>query len=396
MPKKILVMIPAGETYDHDCVRWYSYRDISRNINHYHNIGDAFVYDSSLKLLDFEHLDVMKIADPTPADIDRYNAEFDYVFLRGSNYIHADMRWQKTAEVLEKLKIPVLAFGIGAQAPKRGPLQLSDETKRVLRLMADRTETIGVRGTYTAETLWSLGIQNTRIVGCPTAFRRREPDLRITLPPLENVTKVAVTLRREVSPAYAENIQRYLTRHRDLIRAMAARFDVTLAAQGEVEEKKIVLGSPEQKQEGWTALEGNAWAKQWYLDDEIRSLYRTRLFYSDIVADYEALMAAQDFVLGYRLHGNLMALANGVPSVYFTYDSRTVEFAETFAIPSHNVFAEKPFDLEAYWDQGLFEKFNLAYHLRYREMVTFLEENGIPHRLPAPGVRRPERQRRIA
>ena len=43
--RKILVMIPAGETYDHDCVRWYRAHDVQRSIDHYHNIGDAFVHD---------------------------------------------------------------------------------------------------------------------------------------------------------------------------------------------------------------------------------------------------------------------------------------------------------------------------------------------------------------
>ena len=75
-----------------------------------------------------------------------------------------------------------------------------------------------------------------------------------------------------------------------------------------------------------------------------------------MVADYEDLVRQKDLVLGYRLHGNLMALANGMPSIYFTYDSRTAEFAETFQIPHFDVFSGKPFELEDYWDQSLFEK----------------------------------------
>ncbi|MFX8441161.1 hypothetical protein ABTL81_19485, partial [Acinetobacter baumannii] len=59
----ILVMIPSGEVYDHDCVRWYSYQDIQRSIDHYHHIGDAFVFDSSLKLLTYDKLDVLEIRE---------------------------------------------------------------------------------------------------------------------------------------------------------------------------------------------------------------------------------------------------------------------------------------------------------------------------------------------
>src|SRR5688572_20239604 len=71
----VLVMIPAGEVYDHDCVRWYDYRNVQKSINHYHNIGDAFVYDSSLKLLNYDRLEVLSIENVVAADIDRLRNE---------------------------------------------------------------------------------------------------------------------------------------------------------------------------------------------------------------------------------------------------------------------------------------------------------------------------------
>ncbi|MCB8821410.1 polysaccharide pyruvyl transferase family protein [Microvirga rosea] len=374
---RILVMIPSGEVYDHDNVRWYRYKDIQAHINHYHNIGDAFVFDSSLKLLNFDKLGVLPIANPNMDDIDRLNEEYDYVFLRGSNYVHKDMRWSQTIEVLKRLKIPVIAYGIGAQAPVKGKIELSEETKTVLRMMADSTTSIGVRGAYSAQVLWDIGIRNVRIVGCPTAFRRNNPDMKIQLPSLDKVRYVGVTMRREVSPAYAQDIKRYLTFHRDFVKDLAQRFDVVLMAQGEVEEKKIVFGTQEQKEEAFAALRANKWVSDWYMDETMERLHRERLFYSDVVSDYEDLVQQKDLVLGYRLHGNLMALSNGTPSIYFTYDSRTVEFAETFQIPSFDVFAGKDFKLEEYWDQSLFDKFNRAYHHTYREMRQFLVENNV-------------------
>jgi polysaccharide pyruvyl transferase WcaK-like protein len=375
--KRVLVISPSGEVYDHDNVRWYNYKDVQRSINHYHNIGDAFVFDSSLKLLNFSKLSALEIVNPKFDDMDRINAEYDFVFLRGSNYVNKDMRWSQTAEVLKRLKIPVIAWGIGAQAPVKGKIELSDETKTVLRMMADSTTSIGVRGAYSAQVLWDIGIRNVRIVGCPTAFRRNNPDLNIQLPSLDKIRTAGITLRREVSSTYAQDIKQYLTFHRDLVKDLANRFDVVLMAQGEVEEKKIVFGTPEQKEEAFAALKANKTVKDWYLDETMEKLHRERLFYSDVVADYENLVQQKDLVLGYRLHGNLMALANNVPSIYFTYDSRTVEFAETYQIPSFDVFSGKQFRLEDYWDQSLFDKFNRAYHHTYREMRQFLVENGV-------------------
>ncbi|MEJ0011734.1 MAG: polysaccharide pyruvyl transferase family protein [Bauldia sp.] len=393
---RALVMIPSGEVYDHDCVRWYSYQEVQRNINGYHNIGDAFVYDSSLKLLNFDKLAVLPIAEPNMADIDRMREEYDYVFMRGSNYINETMNWRQSVAVLRRLKLPVIAFGIGAQAPVKGKLTLSKESQTAFRIMADSTTSLGVRGAYSAQVLWDIGVRNVRIVGCPTAFRGNDPYLQITLPKLEDVRNVGVTLRREVSSDYAQDIDRYLSVHRTLIKDMSARFNTTLMAQGEIEEKKLVMGTDEQKAEAWAALKGNPPVAAHYLDDEVERLYRERLFYSDVVKDYEDLVRRQDLVLGYRLHGNLMALANGVPSVYFTYDSRTAEFAETFQIPSFDVFSGKDFVLDDYWDQALFDRFNRARFQTYREMHAFLNENGIDNKMVDVMARPSEPLRKIA
>jgi len=389
---RILVISPSGEVYDHDNVRWYRYADLASHIDHYHNIGDAFVFDSSLKLLNFDKLSELPIAHFDPANVDRLNAEYDYVFLRGSNYIHAQMNWSKTADVLRRLKLPVIAFGIGAQAPVSGKLELSEETKTVLKLISDSTTSLGVRGAYSAEVMNDLGIRNVRVIGCPTAFRNNNPDLAIKLSPLEQVKTVGVTLRREVSKTYAQDIKRYLTFHRALVKAMADRFDVTLMAQGEVEEKKLALGTPEQKEQAMASLSDNAWARDWYLDEQMEQLYRSRMFYSDVVAEYERLVRGLDLVLGYRLHGNLMALANGTPSIYFTYDSRTVEFADTFKIPSVDVFAGKDFRLEDYWEQSRFDRFNAAYARVYGQMRDFLVENGVDNKMVGRAAAEPARK----
>jgi len=379
---RILIMIPAGEVYNHDCVRWYAPpqgADSHYWINSYHNIGDAFVYDSALKLIDFANHEVFVISSFDAKRIDRYNAEFDFAVLRGSNYIHGSMDWLAALECVKHLRIPVLAFGIGAQAPSTGPLVLSDTTIGVMKAIADHCVTIGVRGSYTAQVLWDIGVKNTRIIGCPTLFRRRNPDLRIDLPAIEAIRKMGYTLRREVSPEYSPDTARYLAVQKETILAAAQRFDVTVMAQGEIEEKKLVLGTDAHKAEAWAALRKAKWIEG--DEDPLAALYRDHLFYSDSVAGYDDIVRQQDLVLGYRLHGNLIALANGTPSVYFTYDSRTAEFVETFAIPAYDVYSGKDFILEEYWQQSLFERFNRNYHQRWRDMTQFLEENGVPHRM---------------
>jgi hypothetical protein len=376
---KILVISPSGEIYDHDCVRWYSAHSFAKEPDHYHNIGDAFVFDSSLKLLQYDQVEPLKIRAPTDADIERYNSEYSFAFLRGSNYLHPEMQWDNAASVLSRLRIPVVAFGIGAQAPAKGKLELSHDTRRVLDCIAERCVSFGVRGSYTADVLWSLGIRNTRIIGCPTMFRNNDPTLRIDLPPLDEVKRVGFTLRREVGHAYAQDIRRYLDLQRETILDLAGRFDVDVMAQGEVEEKKVLWGDATQRETAIGQLREQGWLKG--EADPMERLYASNLFYADSVREFEQFVRTKDLVLGYRLHGNLISLANRIPSVYFTYDSRTVEFVETFQIPSFNVFGGKPFRLEDYWDQALFDKLNRAYYQHYRDTRLFLDENNVPHKM---------------
>jgi len=377
--KKVLVISPSGEVYDHNCVRWYSDLGFAVAPDHYHNIGDAFVFDSSLKLLQYSHLAALDIRAPSDADIDRYNNEFDYAFLRGSNYVHSEMDWENAVPVLERLRIPIIAFGIGAQAPSSGPLSLSQTTRRVLAIIAERCASFGVRGAYTADVLWSLGIRNTRIVGCPTAFRNNDPNLRIDLPPLEEVRNVAYTLRREVGFDYAKDVRAYLNLQRDTIINLAQRFDLDLLAQGEVEEKAILWGSADQRAQAIAVLRGKGWLHG--PDDKLEHIYANNLFYSDIVAEFEHKIRSMQMVLGYRLHGNLLALANRIPAIYFTYDSRTAEFAETMRLPCFDVFSGGAFRVEDFWDQALFERFNRAYYHCYQAMRQFLDENAISHKM---------------
>ncbi len=378
--KKILVMIPApGEVYDRDCVRAYDYKNTETNAQKYYNMGDLFVYDSSLKLLEFDRIDVLKIREFSQKDIDRYNAEFDYCFLRGSNYIHPYMNWEQAIPVLEKLTIPVVAFGIGAQAPQAGKLNLSEETKRVLQLLSDRCVTMGVRGAYTAEVLNDLGIKNIDIIGCPTLYRNNLPNLKITLPPLEQIESVGYTLRREVSNSYSSFLANYIKVQKETIFELNDRFSLTLIAQGEIEEKIIFY----RQQESIPQAIKNLVSLKWFDNDKdpMLDIYLERMFYSESVAGYEELVRKLDLVLGYRLHGNLLALANQTPAIYYNYDSRTREFSDTNQIPCYDIDSGKKFVLEEYYQQELFDRFNRAYQHYYGVISQFLSKNSLSHKM---------------
>lgn len=380
VPKPIAFAIPAGQVDGRDDVSWYNPEDVAKNLFHYHNIGDSFVYDSSLKVLNHSDSVVLRISEVDERNIALVNKHCCAVVLRGSNYFHANMDWMRAEEVFRRVKVPIVCFGVGIQKPDGRPLALTGAQVRMLHLLADRCESIGVRGARTAEALASFGVKNLDVIGCPTLFRRRTREGAIRSWDPQAVRRVAFNVRREVSQDYARNTASYLRRHLDIFAQFDKAFETTVMTHGEVAEKIFAL-----RQDQHYATASEELTKQGWFgkapDDRVRAAYLNRSFYSDRVRDYDEFVRGFDLVTGYRLHGNLIALANGVPSFYFVYDERTHEICETFGIPFFDVRGTEPSDLQEMLRPDLFAGFNAKFRAAYQTMAAFLERNGLPHRL---------------
>lgn len=373
---KILVISPAGRTYGHDHVQWYDFPQ-KRIESEYFNIGDMVVYDSTLKILNYESCEPMKIMDPTDVDIQKYKSA-DYVIVRASNFIHNQMVWHRAIEVLEKTQLPVYALGVGGQAATKDDYRLRGDNLRFWQIVSERSKLIGVRGTFTADLLYANGIKNVEIVGCPSIFRTRNRNLTIKRP--RDIKRVAFSIRREVDKNYADRPEEYLRVQREFLLNTARQFDTTVTTHGEPEEKayffKNAAAMDAARQtfvhEGWFTPETTV---------DMEKLYREKMFFFLRVEDYDSFIKNQDFAIGYRVHGVLPALANGVPGFLVKYDSRSSELADTLAIPSLVFDGNAPADVGSLLDQISFDDFNKIYPIRYDKMRFVLEANGLSHRL---------------
>lgn len=376
---RILVLSPAGNVYDHDCVKWYDHpRD--QILKNYFNIGDMVVYDSTLKILNHEEVRGAVIDQIVPSEISDYqNGGYDYFVVRASNFIHNDMDWLKAIEVLEKVQVPVYAVGVGAQSSGRGVYKLTGNNLRFWQIVSERSNVIGVRGTFTADVLAASGIKNVEIVGCPSMFRTRKRELNIKKP--DRIERLAFSIRREVDETYSSNAAQYRIKQRDLMLQAARMFDVTVSIHGEPEEKAFYYKDAA----GMDRAREIFRHEQWFTDEtceEIERLYRDKLFFFLNVSDYDTFIKTQDFAVGYRVHGVLPGLANGVPAVMVRYDSRSSELANTHAIPFIDIEVAESVNLKEVLDSVDFSEFNRVHRLRYDKMKFVLEANGLQHRLP--------------
>lgn len=89
------------------------------------------------------------------------------------------------------------------------------------------------------------------------------------------------------------------------------------------------------------------------------------------------------FVFGTRIHGNIMPLLNGIPSVVYAWDSRTREMAEYFNIPHitdekfENKNSKFPKDLYDLYMNADFADFNNSFAEKYDKFEKFLIDNKI-------------------
>ena len=103
-PARIGVLSPAGRVVNRDQVVTHSHGNPDKSLKSFMNIGDAFVYDSSLKILDFAELVpvwVPEVESDRAAHVEQLNS-LDYVFLRGSNYINPNGKWDRVTALLKQ------------------------------------------------------------------------------------------------------------------------------------------------------------------------------------------------------------------------------------------------------------------------------------------------------
>ncbi|MCR9281104.1 MAG: polysaccharide pyruvyl transferase family protein [Rhodobacteraceae bacterium] len=350
------------------------------------NTGDVLVYDAMLKALAYDQITNVQFAHAAdeklwPTD------DYDATVIRGSNYLTETVDIGNVIPLLKKLKGPIVPVGVGAQAAKYKKLEMPKGSIEAWKIIADKCETIGVRGVYSAEVFNDIGIKNIRIIGCPSFYRNLRPSIEIK--PLDPANaRVGLTLNKYLSADYASNATKTNRMQRALIEAVAKRPANRLYSQGEREETLAIFETGEAKQKHIRSILGKYNLEG---DKDVEALMSERMQAFFDVDEWAADARDNvDVLVGFRLHGNVIGLHQGIPAVFFTYDSRIRELSTLFAIPSVEIEDYMPINLEKIFESADFSKVQHVYRLNYAEYHRFLTENGLNHVLAKPVASPPE------
>ncbi|QFG36191.1 polysaccharide pyruvyl transferase [Paracoccus pantotrophus] len=324
--------------------------------------------------------------------IEKYRSELTHIAfitanaIRGGNNDVLAAGHRKVADAIEKLDLPVIVFGLGAQA-KIGQaipdMDISAETKRLLSVISHYSPKIAVRGEFTADLCKHLGVHNIEVIGCQSCFISRRPDFKIpelTETPNADRLVVNVTYHARELPLIKEAMSEGAA-----FIGQTEHFEYELA---QLDEGATIDNLPENVRSLISPQLYNIF-KSGRLDfSGYHRWVREKFVQYYSMPPWFAKLSSGEFdaCIGTRFHGNMAAMQSGVPSLWIVHDSRTQEFCDYLGLPQAPLKAlseEKTvgdiFD-KYYRTDGFAKKYQEAYTRFY----AYLTEHGVPHKLAAP------------
>lgn len=297
--------------------------------------------------------------------------------IRGSTYLHNDFNFENANKSIDSIDGPVTIVGLGAQNPLQDVkfLDNNDDAKSFIARLNEKSASISVRGKFTADVLERLGAKSVRITGCPSLFYTGKcPEIKVSKLLETEHRRLGVSLHTGLDRnIFCRNLNDTLNAHHKLIEyAFNKSNHVSLFEQGVRWE--FTASEPSYP------YDERLQATQKMLSRLKSDLPETRVLSSMVsirsVTEWLSKARDTDAILGFRFHGNMAALLQGIPCYYYVYDSRITEFCDLYKLPYSNVetLSNDPVQdiIDHDWDET-----NNALKKCYSEIKSFYQENGI-------------------
>jgi hypothetical protein len=353
------------------------------------NPGNYFYWDSVYRWVSAAGVEVVPDCLLTAAQLgnqryyDQINDEFDIYVLTLTNSFRADftkglLRW---AEMVNKLKIPVVGVGGGVQLGWDDGLEPGDAvdrgTKKLVSAILDRSAKISVRGEVTGAYLKRLGFgdEHVTVTGCPSLYLYG-PDYEVKPKgPLTTNSKVGITIAVR-DYGFAPFANRAFEQYPNIMYIGQTSGDLATFVWGQ---DRLVDAKPDIPV---------------HLDHPYMREGKARMFldartWVDFLREY-------DYMLGTRIHGNVAALVGGTPATLISMDKRTHELGEFHDIPTiRRPDLREDDTVASVFERSDWTAFNKGLRPRYEAFCRFFDENGVPH-IGQPGKANPAYDKALA
>lgn len=243
-----------------------------------------------------------------------------------------DQRGFSVAKSIDQFKVPVVPFGLGAQAPlaDMDAVELGPGMVELVKKLSASCPAVSVRGDFTYEIFKKYGsAENVYNTGCPSFFSRPEAfrAIRSRIDSGAPVSRAAFSgsLHHEKDPK--EQLNQAIDQDLHLIEPVNAhlhRYYVDSLTAGAKAKAPYFLSQLLQRSDWSTARLSDYMARRYHLFRDLESW---------IAFNKECL----DGVIGTRFHVSMAGLLSGILAVWVVHDSRTVELCERLSLPHVSV-----------------------------------------------------------
>jgi hypothetical protein len=336
------------------------------------NTGNQIIAHALLSQIKYDEISWQHSIDPRAI-----RERFDMIVIAAANFLFRSFDFGGMADYIEKADLPVAIVGLGAQSNTYDPnIELLPGTERFVKVIAERTKKIGVRGPYTREVLDRRGVHNVTVTGCPSYYMGRSRALTLTKPDFSAVKKFSVNASRDVV-THAFDSSRMSKIVRDIYR-QAILLDADFIAQSEHAE--IILSSDVAAERG-RALDEIAKYLDGVADDQrVRAWANEHIRTFFDVDQWIDAISGYDFVFGNRFHGNMIALQHGVPACVICHDTRTEDMCKFLGMPHVNIVKMEGIDVKELYDRVDGVSLGERYKTLYPKYIAFLRQNGLTPR----------------
>lgn len=256
----------------------------------------------------------------------------DAILIPAANQINPSWDLSEWANFIEKVDLPCIVIGLGAQSidDNNYRLRLKPGTIRYIKAISERSKcALGVRGSFTQKVLKYLGIENVEITGCPTQLINSSLSGKSIADKIQNFKLIENPSVGYTFGTLEESARAVESRLSNIVK----RYHHKVIHQTGKHYLKNILGEPLNDDE----KNFYSWAAGILFDDVSGEEYmeytkQFGTFYSDARSWIDS-MRRFDVVIGMRIHGAIAALQSGGLGICVAFDSRTKELAETMGYP---------------------------------------------------------------
>jgi hypothetical protein len=306
------------------------------------------------------------------ADLNRH---FDVLVLGLAYEINPSSRYDRLADLLERVEIPIVALDLSVAEETLSPPDLDPSVMRLVRLLSERATLFGVRALSTQRWLERHGVGGGVPVGCPSLYLY--PDAILGMEPAQ------ISLRHARLATGG-----YIFRKPERARRLATLFAGT-RTDYILQDEIFSLDDAQLQRLRYVDARREFDARDVNRLAEREFGYRLpfeRYFFFDDMSSWRQNLVWHDAYVGDRFHGAVVAMQAGRPTVVICRDVRSEELAAFYEMPALSLDEALVLGLERVLEErlaaGSVERMKAAFARRLAQFEAQIETCGLKLNLP--------------